>query len=441
MIKKTFITAKLILCLLFLPLIAQSPEADRMMGRAIQTYLEGELVEAITRLDDILRDYPDNKRGVDLMERSALRLVAEVEAGTMTKEQALISLRIAAGRLPESERIRQALRDLSPEEVKDPSPAPKKTAPTPTSAPAPVAVSAPSGPSAAELTAQKKIAELSAQIRNLERRLQSEADTSGELASELQEVISERALILEILDELRAKPDPKKTPVWLILVSVFTAAGVASYTLYIFLRKNSLKLEKRLALERYAIEELKASYNRDTEKLSQRLTEYGKANQRVGELEDSWGKVIDILDRLSGDGSRSKLLLHDPSSNRKAVTGVDPRMRARADSVEVISDIFRDSPRAAEMLRPFLEYKDNRTRANAAVSYYRYDPEKAMAVIREMATSEDKWMRISAAWALGVVGDQGAGGLVETLLEDSDQDVKNTARQSLEILLGEKETF
>ena len=89
-----------------------------------------------------------------------------------------------------------------------------------------------------------------------------------------------------------------------------------------------------------------------------------------------------------------------------------------------------------EKVRPFLDDQDNRTRANAAKAYYRYDPEKAIVVLKDMARSEDKWMRLSAAWALGEIGDTATGMILEMLLDDNDPQVKNRARLSLEKILG-----
>ncbi len=129
-------------------------------------------------------------------------------------------------------------------------------------------------------------------------------------------------------------------------------------------------------------------------------------------------------------------MLDDTTTGRKAVTGVDPRVRARADSVEVIADIFKDSPQAAEMLRPFLDDKDNRTRGNATVAYYRYDPEKSVAVLQDMAECKDKWMRFSAAWALGEIGDSDTSSVLENLLDDNDEQVKEMARKSLSRIIG-----
>jgi len=55
-----------------------------------------------------------------------------------------------------------------------------------------------------------------------------------------------------------------------------------------------------------------------------------------------------------------------------------------------------------------------------------------MNALREMAVSEDKWMRLSAAWGLGEIGAQDGVKLLEMLLDDSDEDVKQRARTSLE---------
>ena len=55
-----------------------------------------------------------------------------------------------------------------------------------------------------------------------------------------------------------------------------------------------------------------------------------------------------------------------------------------------------------------------------------------------MVASEDKWMRLSAAWALGELNDPSTSKILEKLLDDPDGQIKNRARLSLEKLLGEK---
>ncbi len=443
--------------LLLIPVITpgrvSARSVDELMGLSIQKYLEGNMTETIDLLDEVLDKEPGNTRARDLMERSAARL-AEISRTESQARSALGYLRKASERLPDSERIRESLERISEVAgVREPEPAPAAPAeptPAPSPVPAPSAPPPPTAPAPAAPAAdqevheryQQRINALTGRIRGLENRISESDGTKRELIAEVREMKEERALMIERLEELRELyPGQRGTPLWIILIAVVAVSAGGTVFMYrIYVGGNSL-LQRSLAREKQAIDELRDSYNKDTEALAQKLSEYGKVTQRAGKLESNWDKAFEILERLSRGGSTRKLVISDPTGKRKAVTGVDPRSRARADSVEVIADIFKDTTKAAEMLKPFLGDPDNRTRANAAVAYHRYDPEKAVAVLHEMASDKDKWMRLSAAWALGQIGDSDTTKVLERLLDDPDTEVKNKARLSLEkIISSERST-
>ena len=72
------------------------------------------------------------------------------------------------------------------------------------------------------------------------------------------------------------------------------------------------------------------------------------------------------------------------ADGRRVITDVNPHVRARADSIEMIPKTISDANVAEKMLRPYLSDPNNRVRANAAVAIHRYNPEAAMEVLRKM---------------------------------------------------------
>ena len=114
----------------------------------------------------------------------------------------------------------------------------------------------------------------------------------------------------------------------------------------------------------------------------------------------------------------------------------DPNPRVRAKGIEIIeAELVKDNedPEVAEkILRDFLQDKNNRVRANAVKSMYKYRPDEAYSVAMEMLESDDKWMRISGAWVLGEFeGDTKAAELLLEYKDHNDSHFKARLLKSL----------
>lgn len=115
----------------------------------------------------------------------------------------------------------------------------------------------------------------------------------------------------------------------------------------------------------------------------------------------------------------------------------DPKPRIRAKGIEIIdAQLIREDedPEVVErILKQFLEDKDNRVRANAVKVLYRYKPDKAIKIIKNMINSKDKWMRVSAAWVLGEL--EGTPEEVEILLSNLNDEDYHFKRRVIKSLL------
>ena len=123
-------------------------------------------------------------------------------------------------------------------------------------------------------------------------------------------------------------------------------------------------------------------------------------------------------------GVTTRLLLND----------ANPRVRAKG--IEIIDAEFvkvNEDPEVAEkILGEFLQDKNNRVRANAAKSIYKYRPEEAYGVAVEMLESSDKWMKISGAWLLGEFeGDPKAAEILLKHRDEQDRHFKGRLIKSL----------
>ncbi len=411
----------------------EEPSVDVLLGESIQKYLEGDIQGTISSLNSVLENDPENERALNLMESSVERLTEEVKE-TGNYQQGMRYLQIAQRHIPDSPVLINSIREI--QNLIDPD----AFAPEPVSEPEPDPEPTPSRVAQREVRVyEDRIDNLSSTIAQLRREISRSADSQGELRSQLEELRREREeLRIQLEQEIKEENGPG---VFYILMAgaLLLFGGVMGVKLFLsFSKKRDEELIKNIKEEKRLVENLKNTYNKDTQKLSEKLMQYGSSYKRAEELERNWKKVFDIMERLTRDGSTKKLVLPDGKGGRKAVTGIDTRTRARADSVEVIARIFKDSPRAPDMLKPFLDSKDNRTRANAAKEFYRYDAEKSIVVLQDMANSENKWMRLSAAWALGEIEETATSKVLEKLLDDPDEQVKNKARQALEKILGDK---
>lgn len=136
------------------------------------------------------------------------------------------------------------------------------------------------------------------------------------------------------------------------------------------------------------------------------------SNRREQFLIQQQARILDVVQQqslaLAQGSTRLRIdsnLLDDKITARQMINDQNPRVRSKGLEVieaELIED-NEDSEVAERLLEPFIKENDNRVRSTALKILYRYNPQKAIDNIREMLESDNKWMRISAAWVLGEV--------------------------------------
>ncbi|MCO4781429.1 MAG: HEAT repeat domain-containing protein [Candidatus Cloacimonetes bacterium] len=103
--------------------------------------------------------------------------------------------------------------------------------------------------------------------------------------------------------------------------------------------------------------------------------------------------------------------------------------RIRANSVDSLMQ--RKYHQALPLVLPLLNDENNRVRANAAVALHRFGDTNIFKHLDQMMRSSDKWMKLSAIWALTVIGGDKAQELISVHVSDKDYDVKLRAILSL----------
>jgi len=204
------------------------------------------------------------------------------------------------------------------------------------------------------------------------------------------------------------------------IVGILLSFLVAIFLIFIIFKYSDRRFEKRWKEERAGEDEFR-----------QRVEKILLGNQE---------RILGLLEKLSGAlrGETKKIVVERPDGTREIITDINPHIRARADGVELIEATV-DDPRVGErLLKPFLEDRDSRVRANAGKALYKYNKEKAMVVLTGMCKSDDQWMRLSGAWAMGEIGSKTAAEILLSLLEDSWEFVRQRAAKSLEKILTQK---
>jgi len=144
-------------------------------------------------------------------------------------------------------------------------------------------------------------------------------------------------------------------------------------------------------------------------------------------------EIMHLIERLTR-GASSRNIELPPEAARAGITGVDDRARIRADSVELIAEMFKGSPVLEDMLEPYLHDENNRVVANACKALFPHNRKRAMEILKDMAAKDDMWFRMSAAWVCGELGTKECVGILAPLLNDSSAHVRRRALLSFEKL-------
>ncbi|RLD18239.1 MAG: hypothetical protein DRI36_01915 [Caldiserica bacterium] len=112
----------------------------------------------------------------------------------------------------------------------------------------------------------------------------------------------------------------------------------------------------------------------------------------------------------------------------------DPIPRLISEKLEIF-DLYLDNPnKIVGILKKYLDYPHNRVRATACKILAKYRLQDALRVLKKMAKDEDRWMRISAIWALENIGGKEVEALLEELKNDPDYLVSEKAEEALKRL-------
>ncbi|GEM_PF-3467512 len=450
MIKKT-IAAAVFLILAFCSLYGEDSE---LMDRAVKWYLRGDFEEAITNFERVL-DRGYDERADRLLYNSLIEKGREkYDAGEYEKAEEYFKK--ASRREAADEKAQEYLNRLEEERG-----APDTESPSP-----PVRQDTEISSLREAVNSQRNsIRNLSGQIQNLI----GGRDSLEETIEKSQEDIARANEKIASVEEQSARNVRFMSIASIVFGLSFILLGVfgiimlkkiysSSYGGVYQIQELQERISNRLDESEEESEQLEERVARSINKMIEgqknvvkeiSMSASGKAQQDIEEIKDSLKmhfqqqqeRLLGLLQQqakaLSSEETE-KVELKGPGG-RKVITDVNPHVRARADGVEMIPKTVTDPDVAQKMLKPYLSDPNNRVRANACVAIHNYNPELAVSTLKNMAESSDKWMRISAAWAVGELATPEMVPVLRNLIDDVDEAVRERAMDSFENLAEIKE--
>lgn len=271
---------------------------------------------------------------------------------------------------------------------------------------------------------EKRRRELEAKRRKEKEKRRRDAEFEAKMKSEREEtkktLLTREEEIEKATNKYKETRKRLRQTIFLGIIGILSSLIVAIFLIFIIFKYSDRRFEKKWKKERGEQDEFR-----------QRVEKILLGNQE---------RTLELLEKMSGTlrGETKKVIVEMPGGGRQIITDINPHIRARADGVELIESTVDDPKVGERLLKPFLEDRDSRVRANAGKALYKYNKEKAMVVLTEMCKSSDQWMRLSGAWVLGEIGSQTAAEISLSLLQDSWEFVRERAVKSLEKILTQK---
>jgi len=223
----------------------------------------------------------------------------------------------------------------------------------------------------------------------------------------------------------------------LLAINLMAVMGLG----YVVAAAFSKKKESKLMEEERRISQIvqtlgsKGEYQTILQNQKEIMDAMAKLPEETSMMKLQNAEVIKLIERLTKSRTGINIELSSHSS-RAGIAGVDDTARVRADTVELLAEMFKDSPIMEELLEPYLNDPNNRVRGNAALAIFPRNRRRALDNVSEMARADDVWMRMTAAWACGEMGVSEGVKIMEPLLNDSSCHVRKRALASFKKLQG-----
>ncbi|PKN00611.1 MAG: hypothetical protein CVU78_00110 [Elusimicrobia bacterium HGW-Elusimicrobia-2] len=377
----------------------------RAFGAAFENFLTGNYEAAFKDSSELFKTDPSEKRVRDLHHKTLVKMALLMES---RKDYAKAMAHISdAGKIaltPEvkeiSERLSKLMGGSRPAVVKPDAAGAKKIA-----------------PKAEKKTAAKKPAAEKKPVKK-------------------QEAEKKEEVMREILKPENKAEMPYPTSLFILLaLNLMAVMGLGYFVAAAFSKKKESKLMEEERRISQIVQTLgsKGEYQAILQNQKEMLNALAKLPEETSMMKLQNAEVIKLIERLtkSKTGTNIELSSHSP---RAGIAGVDDTARVRADTVELLAEMFKDSPIMEELLDPYLQDPNNRVRGNAAIALFPRNRRRALDNVSEMGKADDVWMRMTSAWACGEMGVSEGVKIMTPLLNDSSFHVRKRALASFKKL-------
>ncbi len=372
----------------------------KLVGTALEDYLTGKYETAYKASKKLYREAPNNPNVRDLYKKVLVKMALKREKENRLKEA--LSLIKAAGEIKSTDEIRK---------IK------------------------------ARILAKLKRVRAKKEVKKKAKK-QTTARAKVKKKEQKKEVVPSR--------RKKEKKNIKKTegkksssggiryPGSLFIISSLNLLGLIALAYFVAVAFSKRKEEKLIEEERriaQIVETLgnKSEYRTILQNQKEIISELMKIPEETEVMRLQNAEILRLIERLTR-GAASTNIEMPAGSERAGITGIDDKARVRADTVEIISEMFKDSPIIEDMLEPYLHDTNNRVLANACKALFPHNRRRALEIVRRMAAEDNVWMRLSAAWVCGEMGVSECVKILTPLLNDTSEHVKKRAVISFEKL-------
>ncbi|MEA2081912.1 MAG: HEAT repeat domain-containing protein [Elusimicrobiota bacterium] len=221
----------------------------------------------------------------------------------------------------------------------------------------------------------------------------------------------------------------------LLVINLMAIMGLGYFVAAAFSKKKESKLmeeERRISQIVHTLGS-KGEYQTILQNQKEVMDALAKLPEETSMMKLQNAEVIKLIERLTKSKTGTNIELSSHSS-RAGIAGVDDTARVRADTVELLAEMFKTSPIMEELLGPYLNDPNNRVRGNAAIALFPRNRRRALDNVSEMGKADDVWMRMTAAWVCGEMGVSEGVKIMTPLLNDSSFHVRKRALASFKKL-------
>ena len=266
--------------------------------------------------------------------------------------------------------------------------------------------------------------------KNVEKKSENKKDAPQE-KPEVQ--VKEKEAEKDKITEVRKPevPAQMRYPTSIFILLFFNLLGLI-FLMYFVATAFSGKKEKKLIDEERRISQIvqtlgnKSEYQALLANQKEMMAEIAKLPEETSMMKMQNAEVIRLIERLTKKAAPGNIELPQDSA-RAGIAGVDDTARIRADTVELITEMFKDSPILEDLLAPYINDENNRVRGNACKALFPRNRKRAIEVLNEMASSDNVWMRMSAAWVCGELATSECVKILKPLINDTSFHVRKRA--------------